>query len=143
MKISTTKNIIGQEQQTVNASISELISKSKVNESNFFDCTVASWVDVSGINFKVDHKSESGSQYMYTSEGVYRMADHWMPKTASCVWLLDSKESDKNTVGFCKWEDFKKYGSKRTTSSHMQDYIINMVVYGEMVKSHMLGELTF
>ena len=143
MKLSTTQNIIGQEQQTVNASIQELKSHHSINKDNFFDCTIANWTEVSCINFVADFKSESGSQYMHTDEGVYRMSNHWAAKTASCIWLLNNQESNSHTIAFCKWEDFKKYGSKRTSPSHTQDYIITMLIHGGMVKTHMIGDLTF
>ncbi|KGO96883.1 hypothetical protein [Flavobacterium enshiense] len=53
-------------------------------------------------------KSESGSAYYYTAEGMYRLSNHW-GRLANSKWRLlamDSPMSSKIKLGFAKWEDF-------------------------------------
>ncbi|UOK41475.1 MULTISPECIES: hypothetical protein [Flavobacterium] len=53
-------------------------------------------------------KSESGSAYYYTVEGMYRLSNHW-GRLANSKWRLlamDPPTSSKIKLGFAKWEDF-------------------------------------
>lgn len=53
-------------------------------------------------------KSESGSAYYYTNEGMYRLSNHW-GRLANSKWrliALDSTTSSKIKLGFARWEDF-------------------------------------
>ena len=57
---------------------------------------------------KLDFKSKSGSQYYFTTEGVYRYSDHW-GRAANCKWRLEStndKPANRNRVGYANWTDF-------------------------------------
>ena len=140
MKFSTTKNIIGQDLITVSASILEIKGTEDVNQENFFDCTVANWKKTN-IDFKADYVSESGSEYMYTSEGVYRKSNHWYNFTASCVWQLEGQESEESCIGFCQWSKFSKYSTKRDYMRRTyQENIVKMIT-GEFAKIHMIGEI--
>lgn len=59
-------------------------------------------------NFRIDYKSKSGSSYIYTENGVYRIADHW-GRAADCRWRLESSNDFKNqkmSVGYANWIDF-------------------------------------
>ena len=109
----------------------------KINKDNFFESTACNWKEVeTPANFEADYISPSGSKYMYTEEGVYRVSDHWNCGVATCSWLLDGlcyefstflngeiigtykiggeivkKEKYKtlnetDKCGFAKWEDF-------------------------------------
>jgi len=52
--------------------------------------------------------SKSGSQYLYTDEGVYRYSNHW-GRVANCRWKIKGIDNYKNQnyyVGFAKWADF-------------------------------------
>jgi hypothetical protein len=53
-------------------------------------------------------KSESGSAYYYTDEGMYRLSNHW-GRLANSKWRLlemNPPTSSKIKLGFAKWEDF-------------------------------------
>lgn len=138
----TTQEIInkfGIKQTLINMSISEMKSTT-VNNSNFFNCTVANWTE-SNVDFIPDHKSESGSQYMYTDKGIYRKSNHWNCQVSTCVWLLDGKMSEKETIGFCSYDNFKKYSTKRDRSYiSLQENISNMI-HGDMVLRHRIGSV--
>lgn len=60
-----------------------------------------------------DYTSASGSEYWYTSEGVYRSSTHWSGQygcdnIASCWWELDIYTDDpySHNIGYAKWTDF-------------------------------------
>lgn len=53
-------------------------------------------------------KSESGSVYYYTDEGMYRLSNHW-GRLANSKWRLLAMEpptSSKIKLGYARWEDF-------------------------------------
>ena len=140
MKTQSITNQFGIQQTLVNMTIEEMKSKEVVNESNFFDCTVANWKE-SDVEFKADYVSDSGFEYMYTTEGVYRKSDHWNHGVSTCIWQLNGDCVEKETIAFCSWSDFKKYSSKRkdgyrTLQSNIQDMLI-----GKMVLSHRIGNI--
>lgn len=58
-------------------------------------------------NLKPDFKSESGSIYFYSNEGMYRLSNHW-GRLANSKWRLIDKNlsKEKFKVGFAKWENF-------------------------------------
>ena len=60
------------------------------------------------IDLKINYKSQSGSEYIFTSDGLYRNSNHW-GRVANCHWrlipLTDFK-SQHTTVGFANWDNF-------------------------------------
>ena len=59
-------------------------------------------------NQKISYKSKSGSQYIFSSDGLYRISNHW-GRVANCHWRLiplDKFKSQKTIVGFANWTDF-------------------------------------
>lgn len=147
MKSKKITNRFNIEQEFINISIDEMKSE-LVNKTNFHDCTVTNWIE-EDVDFIADYKSGSGSEYMFTNKGVYRKSNHWVNKVNTCIWILDGKESLKDTIAFCSFEDFKKYSSKRDNNgvptnkfNRFQDSIINMI-NGEMILKSNLGKLKF
>lgn len=54
------------------------------------------------------HQSKSGSQYHYTSAGVYRYSNHW-GRVANCRWKIKGVTNYKNQeyyLGYASWNDF-------------------------------------
>ena len=78
---------------------------------NFHSHTFCIWEEVpfSEIKeLKVSYTSQSGSQYIFTKEGLYRISNHW-GRVANCHWRLVPITQFKNqntTVAFAKWTDF-------------------------------------
>jgi hypothetical protein len=59
-------------------------------------------------NRKISYKSKSGSQYIFSSDGLYRISNHW-GRVANCHWRLiplDKFKSQKTIVGFANWTNF-------------------------------------
>lgn len=59
-------------------------------------------------HFSLEYQSKSGSKYFYTTEGMYRLSNHW-GKLANSKWHLkplDSNENSKIKLGFALWEHF-------------------------------------
>lgn len=145
METKTITNKFGIEQQVVRMTIEEMKSL-PVNKTNFHDCSVANWIE-SDVEFIADYKSGSGSEYMYTEDGVYRKSDHWTNAVNTCIWLLDGQEQMKDTIGFCAYSDFKKYSSKRDNKNRISNLYavkkcnIQDMLNGEFVKSHMIGNI--
>ncbi|WP_293893285.1 hypothetical protein [Flavobacterium sp.] len=81
------------------------------NKLNFHSHTFCIWKEVlfSEIkDLKVNYKSQSGSKYIFTSEGLYRISNHW-GRVANCHWRLiplAQFKSQLNIVGFANWTDF-------------------------------------
>jgi hypothetical protein len=78
---------------------------------NFHKHTFCIWNEVlfSEIkDLKISYISQSGSQYIFTQDGLYRVSNHW-GRVANCHWrliaLADFK-SQHNLVGFARWDDF-------------------------------------
>lgn len=93
----------------VQLTFADVKSAGHVDSSNFHECTLCDFTEVTDVNFKADFVSSSGSAYMYTEEGVYRQSDHWGYGIATCSWILDGNVQRGLKVGFAKWSDFKKY----------------------------------
>ncbi|QHI34754.1 hypothetical protein IMCC3317_00980 [Kordia antarctica] len=87
--------------------------KLKYTSQNFFKNTycVFKTVDPEIIkDKKPQYVSQSGSQYFYTNDGVYRISSHW-GRAATCKWRLQSDDSNSridSKVGFAKWTSFYK-----------------------------------
>lgn len=56
---------------------------------------------------KPDYQSPSGSSYYFTSEGVYRLSNHW-GRAANCKWRLQSSRNpvSRTRLGFALWSSF-------------------------------------
>ncbi|MCF6128667.1 hypothetical protein L1S35_03230 [Flavobacterium sp. AS60] len=78
---------------------------------NFHSYTFCIWKEVpfSDIkDLKINYKSQSGSEYIFTAEGLYRISNHW-GRVANCHWRLIPLADFKNQnaiVGYAKWTDF-------------------------------------
>jgi len=103
-----------------------------INKDNFFIDTFARFTSMSEPERRFDYKSDSGSKYWYTAEGIYRSSDHWsqvfiiLAKKIdeslfdmqcgyinSCFWTIDvglnrPKNKDEGVTGFCNWGSFLK-----------------------------------
>ena len=81
------------------------------NRTNFHSHTFCIWKEVliSEIKeLKISYTSQSGSQYIFTKEGLFRISNHW-GRVANCHWRLVPITQFKNqntTVAFAKWTDF-------------------------------------
>jgi hypothetical protein len=106
-------NKFGTNVEIVQIDFSDVKNNREINETNFFLHTLANFAKVENIDFKADFVSESGSEYMYTKEGVYRKSNHFSYQIGTCLWLLDSEVSlGVEVVGFCRWSDFSCYAGK-------------------------------
>ncbi len=58
-------------------------------------------------NKNPDYKSNSGSTYFYTNDGVFRLSNHW-GRAANSKWrLVGNKNSTAKTrLGFAYWDAF-------------------------------------
>lgn len=57
---------------------------------------------------KAQYDSQSGSKYFYTSEGMYRLSNHW-GRLANSKWRLEPLEPEtesKFKLGFAPWNKF-------------------------------------
>jgi hypothetical protein len=87
------------------------VANKSFNKLNFHSYTFCIWREVlySEINdLKINYKSQSGSMYIFTTEGLYRISNHW-GRVANCHWRLIPLAQYKNQntiVGFAKWIDF-------------------------------------
>ncbi|HNP31722.1 MAG TPA: hypothetical protein PKN96_00360 [Flavobacterium sp.] len=87
------------------------MANKKYTKFNFHSYTFCIWREVlfSEINtLKISYKSQSGSQYFFTDEGLYRVSNHW-GRVANCHWRLiplANFKSQSTIVGFANWTDF-------------------------------------
>lgn len=78
---------------------------------NFHKHTFCIWKEVAFTeisDLKISYISQSGSQYIFTAEGLYRISNHW-GRVANCHWRLiplAQFKSQHTIVGFAKWVDF-------------------------------------
>ena len=67
-------------------------------------------VDLQEIQEQIpQYISQSGSQYFYLNDGVYRLSDHW-GRAANSKWRLTPMNNELRTVrlGFANFTDFHK-----------------------------------
>ena len=81
------------------------------SKNNFHKHTFCIWKEIlfAEINdLKISYTSQSGSQYIFTAKGLYRISNHW-GRVANCHWRLiplgQFKSQDK-IVGFADWSNF-------------------------------------
>ena len=78
---------------------------------NFHSHTFCIWKEVPFAqikDLKISYTSQSGSQYIFTTEGLYRISNHW-GRVANCHWRLIPMTEFKNQnipVAFAHWTDF-------------------------------------
>ena len=78
---------------------------------NFHKHTYCVWKEVSDeaiAGYEVHYSSRSGSRYLFTETGVYRISNHW-GRAANCRWRLQSLGDYKNQqlkIGYANWTDF-------------------------------------
>jgi hypothetical protein len=78
---------------------------------NFHKHTFCVWQEVSEeaiVGYEAHYSSRSGSRYIFTEAGVYRIANHW-GRAANCRWRLEAIAGYKNQhlkIGYAKWTDF-------------------------------------
>lgn len=103
---------------------------------NFHKHTFCIWKEVllSEINdLKISYKSQSGSQYIFTTEGLYRISNHW-GRVANCHWRLiplAQFKSQHNIVGFANWIDF--YSNDDTSKLFFVKVDLDTKVLGQEV----------
>ena len=78
---------------------------------NFHKHTFCIWQEVLFAEIaekKISYVSQSGSQYIFTEEGLYRISNHW-GRVANCHWRLiplAEFKNQHNIVAYAKWSDF-------------------------------------
>lgn len=87
--------------------------KDPITRDNFYQHTACNWKETKDLlTDDPDYKSDSGSMYWYTDEGVYRTSNHWGFGVGSCDWTLNSnpelshRDEEGMRTGFAKWTDF-------------------------------------
>ena len=81
------------------------------NKRNFHSHTFCVWHEVAEEEIavlKINYTSQSGSQYIFTIDGLYRISNHW-GRVANCHWRLIPLNQFKNqntTVAYARWCDF-------------------------------------
>lgn len=59
-------------------------------------------------DLKISYISQSGSQYIFTDKGLYRISNHW-GRVANCHWRLiplAEFKNQHNIVAYANWTDF-------------------------------------
>jgi hypothetical protein len=143
IEIKQHDGIIYKKIKYIRVKIDELKSTIKTTKENFYLSTLCNWKDVEeSIEFKPNYISHTGSQYMYTDEGVYRKSNHWGYRIASCIWLLNGEPSEKQTIAFAKWEDFKKFGSKKHgRNTYNRKCLTKMIKHNDYIREENIGLL--
>ncbi len=78
---------------------------------NFHKHTFCIWKEVPLVqisDLKISYVSQSGSKYIFTTEGLYRVSNHW-GRVANCHWRLiplSEFKSQNTIVGYANWSDF-------------------------------------
>lgn len=82
-------------------------------------------------NLKLQFKSKAGSSYYYSTEGMYRVSNHW-GRLANSKWRLTPSEIDsgsKTKVGFAAWNEFYPDSPDETWYYIQADYQNNTANY--------------
>jgi hypothetical protein len=78
---------------------------------NFHKHTFCVWQEVHSATIPASagsYISTSGSRYHFSTEGVYRVSNHW-GRAAHCRWrlaALPGYQNQQTKVGFARWTDF-------------------------------------
>ncbi|MBW4361826.1 hypothetical protein [Flavobacterium taihuense] len=84
----------------------------------------------------VQYDSQSGSKYFYTTEGMYRLSNHW-GRLANSKWRLEAMEPDcldayndsKFKIGFAAWNEFYPDNAEDKLYYLEADYVKKTVNY--------------
>ncbi len=109
------------------------MSNSFKPSSKLFKNTFCVFQEVATIliaDMQPDFKSESGSHYFFTKEGMYRLSNHW-GRLANSKWHLNGlpENTSKIKLGFAKWEHFYPDNSFEQLYYLAFDPIKNIVTY--------------
>jgi hypothetical protein len=80
---------------------------------------------------KVQFESKAGSSYYYTTEGMYRLSNHW-GRLANSKWRLipmEPETASKYKIGFAKWDCFYPDNATEKLYYLEMDYAKNTVNY--------------
>lgn len=81
------------------------------SKQNFHKHTFCIWKEVlfdDVADLKISYTSQSGSQYIFTTTGLFRISNHW-GRVANCHWRLiplAGFKSQHTIVAFANWADF-------------------------------------
>lgn len=87
------------------------MSRKLFSKTNFHSHTFCIWKEVraeSIAGLKPNYQSKSGSSYIFTDSGVYRISNHW-GRAANCRWrlkTLNNYKSQQTKIGYADWRDF-------------------------------------
>ena len=79
----------------------------------------------------VQYDSQSGSKYFYTTEGMYRLSNHW-GRLANSKWRLEPLIPETNSkfkIGFAAWNEFYPDNSEEELYYLEADYVKKVVNY--------------
>lgn len=116
------------------------------NQNNFHKHTFCLWQEIhfSEIeNLPINYKSKSGSEYIISETGVYRLSNHW-GRAANCRWRLiplDNYKNQQTKVGFAKWTDFYPNNENEKLFFIQVDFNTNKIYFNH--KSSLVGKETF
>jgi hypothetical protein len=80
---------------------------------------------------KIQYNSQSGSQYFYTKQGMYRLSNHW-GRLANSKWrleALDPETDSKFKIGFAPWNEFYPDNAEEEIYYLQADYTKKTVHY--------------
>ena len=97
------------------------------NSSNFHLKSAATFKETAKPDGAPDFVSESGSAYWYTTQGVFRLSNHW-GNVASCDWGLDGVCNPdtpcvvlpSDVCGFALWSDFTASSTAMDVNAYME-----------------------
>jgi hypothetical protein len=87
------------------------VANKTYSKHNFHKHTFCIWKEVlfdEISNLKISYTSQSGSRYIFTLEGLYRISNHW-GRVSNCHWRLiplNNFKSQNTIVGYANWTDF-------------------------------------
>jgi len=82
-------------------------------------------------NRKCDYQSKSGSTYYYSTQGMYRLSNHW-GRLANSKWRLQPSDNETNSkfkLGFANWEHFYPDNAVEKLYYLETNFITNTVTY--------------
>jgi hypothetical protein len=88
-------------------------------------------------NKEFHYKSNFGSSYFYTEQGVYRSSNHW-GRVANCRWKIKGIEDYKNQmyyVGFANWSAFYSLNSTEKVFYLAVDFETGSTVIHKVIKT--------
>ncbi len=116
--------------------MNQIITYKKYHKNNYYRNTYAVFKEVNpnDLPFSIwQYTSKSGSSYYYTTNGVYRLSNHW-GRAAKCRWVLQCGEKiyvskGRTRIGFALWSDF--FENSESTKSYFVkiDYNAKIVSY--------------